>query len=231
MVSQASINEVFSSVASRYDVMNDVMSFGLHRLWKRELCSRITKSSGTLLDVAGGTGDIALQSLAKHEGLNVTVCDINNDMLSVGRRKAIDSGHISIKWVCASGESLPFPSGVFDYYTIAFGIRNIPDRTAALSEAFRVLKPCGQFLCLEFSPILKQGAFKTAYDLYSFAVIPKIGQLIARDKKAYDYLVCSIRNFPSQEGFVSEIQDAKFSMTSHKNLCGGVATLYSARKI
>ena len=230
MVTQAAINGIFSSVASRYDVMNDIMSFGLHRLWKRELCSRITKGSGALLDVAGGTGDVALQALTKHHGLDVTICDINTDMLDFGRKKAIDCNRISVKWVCASGERLPFSSDCFDYYTIAFGIRNIPNREAALSEAYRVLKPCGQFLCLEFSPILKEGPFKAAYDLYSFAVIPKIGQLIAKDEAAYYYLVDSIRNFPSQEGFTGEIRTAKFSMVTHKDLCGGVATLYSAFK-
>lgn len=230
MVTQAAINEIFSSVASRYDIMNDIMSFGLHRLWKRELCSRITKSTGTLLDVAGGTGDIALQALAKYRDLNVTVCDINPNMLSVGRKKAIDCNRISVKWVCASGECLPFSSNVFDFYTIAFGIRNIPNRAAALSEAYRVLKPCGQFLCLEFSPLLKEGILKTAYDLYSFAVIPKVGQLVAKDAAAYSYLVDSIRKFPSQTCFAQEIRDAQFTMVTHKDLCGGIATLHSAFK-
>ncbi|QLL66999.1 ubiquinone/menaquinone biosynthesis methyltransferase [Anaplasma phagocytophilum str. Norway variant1] len=231
MATQAEVNRVFSSVASRYDVMNDIMSFGLHRLWKRELCSRIVKHSGTLLDVAGGTGDIALRALQQRGGLSITVCDINQEMLNVGRKKSIDCGQLSINWVCASGECLPFPDNAFDYYTIAFGIRNIPDRQAALKEAYRVLKPCGRFLCLEFSPILKDSAFKTAYDLYSFFVIPKIGKIVAGDIDAYSYLVESIRAFPTQKQFSSEVADAGFFKITHKNVCGGIATLYSAWKV
>ncbi|MDB1135519.1 class I SAM-dependent methyltransferase [Candidatus Anaplasma sp. TIGMIC] len=230
MAAQDFVNRVFSSVAERYDMMNDIMSFGLHRLWKNELCKFVSNGTGSLLDVAGGTGDIAMRVLEKHRNLKVTVCDISTDMLSVGRRKSIDSGYIEIDWVCASGERLPFADSTFDYYTIAFGIRNIPDRSTALREAYRVLKPCGRFLCLEFSPLSKKGAYKTAYDVYSLHVIPKIGKLVTGDEEAYLYLAESIRAFPSPKEFANEVESANFFSVTHKNVCGGVATLYSAWK-
>ncbi|WP_447582224.1 bifunctional demethylmenaquinone methyltransferase/2-methoxy-6-polyprenyl-1,4-benzoquinol methylase UbiE [Anaplasma marginale] len=228
---QLEVNEIFSSVAPRYDLMNDLMSFGLHRLWKRELCSKITHKSGTLLDVAGGTGDVAMRALARRSGLHVTVCDINPDMLGVGRDRAINSGYANISWVCASAEDLPFASNSFDYYTIAFGIRNIPNREKALQEAHRVLKLQGRLLCLEFSPIQKQGLFRTLYGLYSDYVIPNMGRFVAGNVEAYTYLTDSIRAFPAPEEFAQEIAGAGFFNVAHQNICNGVTSLYSAWKV
>ena len=230
MPSQDEVNRVFTSVAERYDIMNDLMSFGLHRLWKRLLCSAITRSDGSLLDVAGGTGDIAIKALAKHRSMRVTVCDINMEMLEIGRKKAVDRGYPSINWVCSSGECLPFPSDSFDYYTIAFGIRNIPNRQMALKEAYRVLEPCGRLLCLEFSPLVGSSLFKTVYDLYSLYVIPQVGRVVTKDMEAYLYFVSSIREFPIPEEFAREIADAGFFMVTHSNILKGIATLYSAWK-
>ena len=230
VTNQDEVNRVFSSVAKRYDIMNDIMSLGLHRLWKRLLCSEITKSHSSLLDVAGGTGDIAIKAASKRNCMHVTVCDINMDMLKIGRRKAVNNGHLSINWVCSSGECLPFLSDTFDYYTIAFGIRNIPDRKAALKEAYRVLGGCGRLLCLEFSPLVGDSILKTAYDFYSLYVIPQIGRVVAQDMDAYSYFVSSIRKFPIPEQFAQEITDAGFFMVTHRNICQGIATLYSAWK-
>ncbi|MCU7611808.1 class I SAM-dependent methyltransferase [Anaplasma capra] len=228
---QPEVNEIFSTVAPRYDLMNDCMSFGLHRLWKRELCRKIVRGTGALLDVAGGTGDIAVRALVRHKGLHVTVCDINPDMLEVGRDRAINAGCANINWVCASAESLPFACNSFDYYTITFGIRNIPDRKKSLKEAYRVLKLHGRFLCLEFSPVEKQGLFRALYDLYSFHVIPNMGKLVAGNSDAYTYLVRSIREFPSPEDFSQEIADAGFFNVTHQSICNGITSLHSAWKV
>ncbi|ASI47894.1 MAG: class I SAM-dependent methyltransferase [Anaplasma ovis] len=228
---QLEVNEVFSSVAPRYDLMNDLMSFGLHRLWKQELCGKVIRRDGALLDVAGGTGDIAMRALTRRSGLHVTVCDINPDMLEVGRDRAINSGHTNINWVCASAESLPFTHNSFDYYTIAFGMRNIPDRKKALQEAHRVLKLHGRFLCLEFSPIQRQGLFRTLYGLYSDYVIPNMGRFVAGNVEAYTYLTDSIRAFPAPEEFAQEIASAGFFNVAYQNICNGVTSLYSAWKV
>ena len=231
MVNQSDVDAIFSSVASKYDIMNDVMSLGLHRLWKKQLCSRIVKDRAgcRLLDVAGGTGDIALAALKRNRNLDIVVCDINPDVLKIGRKKAVNSGNI-IDWVCASAEQLPFPSNYFDYYTIAFGIRNVPNRRAALSEAYRVLKPHGNLLCLEFSPLPHKNTFSNLYDLYSFFVIPKIGDLITKNKHAYFYLVNSIRAFPSPEKFAEELSEAGFWGVTHTSMCNGIVSLHSGWK-
>ncbi|MGN7661031.1 MAG: class I SAM-dependent methyltransferase [Anaplasma sp.] len=228
---QSEVNEIFSSVAPKYDLMNDLMSLGLHRLWKRELCSRIVRSGGSLLDMAGGTGDVAIRAHMRNKRLRVTVCDVNPDMLIVGRDKALNSGCVNMDWVCASAESLPFPSGFFDYYTIAFGIRNIPNRKKALAEAYRVMRQNGRFLCLEFSPPSQEGLFRTLYDLYSFHIIPNMGRLVTGNADAYSYLVSSIREFPYPEDFSHQIADIGFFNVARQPFCSGVVSLYSAWKV
>jgi demethylmenaquinone methyltransferase/2-methoxy-6-polyprenyl-1,4-benzoquinol methylase len=213
---QGLVNKVFASVADRYDLMNDLMSGGLHRL----------------LDVAGGTGDIAIR-YAKDSGPNATavICDISPEMLDVGRRRITDAG-LEQRITCVEGnaEELPFESGSFDAYTIAFGIRNVTHIDKALAEAIRVLKPGGRFLCLEFSecqvPMLDR-----LYDFHSFEIIPRLGQLAAGDADSYRYLVESIRRFPKQEAFADLIRKAGFSRVSYRNLTGGIAAIHGGWKI
>ncbi|CAO2629211.1 2-methoxy-6-polyprenyl-1,4-benzoquinol methylase, mitochondrial [Lemmus lemmus] len=194
------VYQVFESVAKKYDVMNDMMSLGIHRAWKDLLIRKMHPLPGTqLLDVAGGTGDIAFRFLryvqAQHQS---TVCDINREMLKVGKQKAVDQGHTAgLAWVLGDAEELPFDDDKFDVYTIAFGIRNVTHIDRALQEAHRVLKPGGRFLCLEFSQV-NDPLISRLYDLYSFQVIPVIGEVIAGDWKSYQYLVESIRKFPNQ---------------------------------
>ncbi|MET0875145.1 MAG: bifunctional demethylmenaquinone methyltransferase/2-methoxy-6-polyprenyl-1,4-benzoquinol methylase UbiE, partial [Pseudolabrys sp.] len=233
---QGLVNKVFASVADRYDLMNDLMSGGLHRLWKRELITMLNAPRSLrpfkLLDVAGGTGDIAIR-YAKDSGANATavICDISPEMLDVGRRRIADAG-LDQRISCVEGnaEDLPFESAGFDAYTIAFGIRNVTHIDKALSEAYRVLKPGGRFLCLEFSecrvPLLDR-----AYDFHSFEVIPRLGQLAAGDSESYRYLVESIRRFPKQEAFAGLIRDAGFARVSFRNLTGGIAAIHGGWKI
>ncbi|GAB5389256.1 MAG: bifunctional demethylmenaquinone methyltransferase/2-methoxy-6-polyprenyl-1,4-benzoquinol methylase UbiE [Alphaproteobacteria bacterium] len=222
------VREVFDSVASRYDLMNDLMSGGIHRLWKHELIRLIRPRPGEhLLDVAGGTGDVAFAFLkAARTGGKATVCDINPSMLRVGRDRAINRGLIDgLDWVCGSAESLPMPDQSVDVYTIAFGLRNVTHIDDALAEAKRVLKPGGRFYCLEFShvglPLLRQ-----AYDAWSFIMIPRIGELVAGDRDSYQYLVESIRRFPRQEELADRMRDAGFSAASWRNLTGGIAAIH-----
>ncbi|CAO2629212.1 2-methoxy-6-polyprenyl-1,4-benzoquinol methylase, mitochondrial [Lemmus lemmus] len=193
------VYQVFESVAKKYDVMNDMMSLGIHRAWKDLLIRKMHPLPGTqLLDVAGGTGDIAFRFLRYVQGSLVTVCDINREMLKVGKQKAVDQGHTAgLAWVLGDAEELPFDDDKFDVYTIAFGIRNVTHIDRALQEAHRVLKPGGRFLCLEFSQV-NDPLISRLYDLYSFQVIPVIGEVIAGDWKSYQYLVESIRKFPNQ---------------------------------
>src|SRR5580704_1367269 len=196
------VREVFSSVAARYDLMNDLMSAGVHRIWKDAMVEWLNPRPGAkVLDVAGGTGDIAFRiaDMARSRGgeAEISVCDINPDMLGEGRRRADEKGETAISWICGDAEKLPLPDAHFDAYTIAFGIRNVTHIEAALSEARRVLKPGGRFLCLEFSRPTAS-ALARAYDAYSFAVIPRIGAAVAGDREAYAYLVESIRRFPDQ---------------------------------
>ncbi|BBE73657.1 bifunctional demethylmenaquinone methyltransferase/2-methoxy-6-polyprenyl-1,4-benzoquinol methylase UbiE [Oharaeibacter diazotrophicus] len=233
---QDMVDEVFHRVASRYDVMNDVMSAGLHRVWKDAMVSRLAPPrSGRrpfeVVDVAGGTGDIAFRIVERSDGkARVTVADINASMLGVGRERAEKRGIRTVDFVEANAEALPFEDGRFDAYTIAFGIRNVPRIDVALSEAYRVLKPGGRFLCLEFSAVDVPLVDKV-YDLYSFNVIPVMGRLVAKDEDSYRYLVESIRRFPNQERFKAMIEDAGFSRVTYTNLTMGVAALHVGVKI
>ena len=222
------VGEVFSSVASNYDVMNDVMSAGVHHAWKDRMIKTLAPSAGTkLLDVAGGTGDIAFRFLKAADKSNVTVCDINADMLGEGRKRSIDKNRLNgIEWVCGNAESLPVPDMSYDYYTIAFGIRNVTHINKALEEAYRVLKPGGKFVCLEFSHVTNALLAKF-YEAYSFKVIPTMGKWITGDAESYQYLVESIQKFPKQEDFAKMIREAGFSQVRYKNLTGGVVAIHS----
>jgi demethylmenaquinone methyltransferase/2-methoxy-6-polyprenyl-1,4-benzoquinol methylase len=231
---QGRVNEVFRSVADRYDVMNDLMSAGLHRAWKGALVAALRPSKSRPfqhLDVAGGTGDVAFRIL--EEGgprTHVTVLDINGDMLAVGRERAGSRYEGRIDYVEANAESLPFADASFDGYTIAFGIRNVPRIDHALREAHRVLRPGGHFLCLEFSQVDVPGLDRI-YDAYSFNVIPRLGQWVAGDADSYRYLVESIRRFPPPAAFSRMIEEAGLKRVAHRVLTAGVVALHSAWKI
>ena len=232
---EALVREVFSSVAARYDLMNDLMSVGVHRIWKDAMVEWLNPQPGwESLDVAGGTGDIAFRiaDLARARGgeAAVTVCDINADMLGEGVRRAKEKGETAIEWVCGNAESLPFPDSSFDSYTIAFGIRNVTHIENALTEARRVLKPGGRFLCLEFSKVEVPG-LDTLYDAYSFKLMPKIGGLVAQDEESYRYLAESIRRFPTQAKFAAMISEAGLSRVKVRNLSGGIAAMHSAWRL
>ncbi|HEY7645266.1 MAG TPA: bifunctional demethylmenaquinone methyltransferase/2-methoxy-6-polyprenyl-1,4-benzoquinol methylase UbiE [Hyphomicrobiales bacterium] len=231
---QGLVNAVFSRVASRYDLMNDLMSGGMHRLWKNDLINWLAPSKTapqTLLDVAGGTGDIARRFLdASGPQAAAIICDISAEMLDAGRKKLGAGYGDRLRFVQGNAEALPFPDRGFDAYTIAFGIRNVTHIEAALAEAFRVLKRGGRFLCLEFSEVQTPGLDRI-YDAYSFRVIPRLGELVAKDADAYRYLVESIRRFPSQERFATMIRAAGFERVQYRNLSGGIAALHSAWRI
>ncbi|AFE52270.1 ubiquinone/menaquinone biosynthesis methyltransferase [Rickettsia prowazekii str. GvV257] len=229
------INNIFSRVADKYDLMNDLMSIGLHRLWKDEFIMQIPNLNSNILDVASGSGDIALKlaKKAKDRGNNISLIlsDINEEMLNNAKKKSIDLNLFqNIKFIVANAEELPFSDNSFDYYTIAFGIRNVPDINKALKEAYRVLKPMGKFVCLEFSKV-KEGILKDFYKFYSFNIIPSIGQIIAGNKEAYEYLVESIALFPSQDDFRIMIKESGFEEVHYKNLSGGIVAIHSAYKI
>jgi demethylmenaquinone methyltransferase / 2-methoxy-6-polyprenyl-1,4-benzoquinol methylase len=236
---QGLVNEVFAKVAGRYDLMNDLMSGGLHRLWKADMMAwlnppRAGSRSYRLLDVAGGTGDVALryaQATRDARDAMATICDISPEMLAVGRRR-IEAAQLSHRITAVEGnaEHLPFGDATFDAYTIAFGIRNVTHIEVALSEAYRVLKPGGRFLCLEFSRV-DVPIFDRLYDFHSNEVIPRLGALTAGDAQPYEYLVESIRRFPNQETFAEMIRAAKFANVSLRNLTGGVACMHSGWKI
>jgi len=229
---QGLVNRVFASVAERYDLMNDLMSGGLHRLWKDDLVAWLNPPVGErpfrLIDVAGGTGDVAMR-FARASGPSATavLCDISPEMMDVGRRR-VAAADLDQRIMFAQGnaEALPFPDRAFDAYTIAFGIRNVTHIDAALAEAYRVLKRGGRFLCLEFSqvqvPILDR-----LYDFHSFEVIPRLGAIAAGDAEPYRYLVESIRKFPSQDRFAEMIRRAGFARVSYRNLAGGIAAIHS----
>jgi demethylmenaquinone methyltransferase / 2-methoxy-6-polyprenyl-1,4-benzoquinol methylase len=233
---QTLVDDVFRSVAPRYDLMNDLMSGGLHRAWKDALVTVVSPPKGArpfaLLDVAGGTGDIAFRVVkAGGTGTRATVCDINNQMLEVGRARAHDLALDDvISFVDGNAEALPFADRNFDAYTIAFGIRNVPRIEQALAEAFRVLKIGGRFVCLEFSTVDVPGLDRL-YDLYSFNVIPQIGRAVAGDAEAYRYLVESIRRFPKPDTFADMIRAAGFRRVSYRVMSGGIVALHSGWRL
>ena len=231
---QARVDEVFHKVAQRYDLMNDVMSVGLHRVWKDVLVAMVKPSRRGFahLDVAGGTGDVAFRVVkAGAAGTHVTVLDINSDMLDVGRQRAAERGLAEqLTFVEANAEALPLPDASFDAYTIAFGIRNVPRIELALREAFRVLKTGGRFLCLEFSQVDVPGLDKL-YDAYSYNAIPALGRMVAGDAQPYRYLVESIRQFPDAELFADMIAEAGFFRAKITRLTGGVVAIHSGWKL
>jgi demethylmenaquinone methyltransferase/2-methoxy-6-polyprenyl-1,4-benzoquinol methylase len=223
------VGEVFSSVAAKYDIMNDAMSGGMHRLWKNRFVARVKPQEGeAILDMAGGTGDIAFR-LAER-GASVTVSDINQDMLDVGIERAMERGIDGLVWSRQNAEELTFSSRIFDAYTIAFGIRNVTHIDKALREAHRVLKFGGRFFCLEFSQTDWPG-FKDIYDLYSHKVMPQIGKAIANDEDSYRYLAESIRRFPKPAEFEAMIRDAGFENTRVESILGGAVNIHTGWKV
>ena len=232
---QTKVNHVFARVAKDYDLMNDLMSGGMHRVWKNELITKLApRKTGPLshLDVAGGTGDISFRLLdAASPEAKVTILDISSQMLEVGRDRAIEKGYDQqITFIESNAESLPFDDKSFDSYTIAFGIRNVPRIDLALKEARRVLKPGGHFLCLEFSEVTVPVLDKI-YDQFSFNIIPKMGEMVMGDGEPYQYLVESIRKFPNQDRFKTMIEEAGLERVSYTNLTGGIAAIHSAWRI
>lgn len=226
------VRGVFERVARRYDLMNDLMSGGMHRLWRITMLDLLKPRAGMhVLDVAGGTGDLAFRILSRAPGANVTVCDLTPAMLAVGRDRAVDRGIVSgIDWICGNAECLPFADRSMDAYTIAFGLRNVTRREAALAEARRVLKPGGRFLCLELSrvavPLLGR-----IYDAYSFEVVPRIGEFVLRDSDSYRYLVESIRRFPPQEALAGLMRAAGLERVAWRNLSGGIVAIHEAWRL
>jgi demethylmenaquinone methyltransferase / 2-methoxy-6-polyprenyl-1,4-benzoquinol methylase len=232
---QALVDDVFRSVARRYDLMNDLMSFGLHRAWKDALVTAVNPPKNrpfALLDIAGGTGDIAMRVVAAGGGdSRATVCDINPEMLAVGRERAEARGLAgALSFAEANAEALPFADRSFDAATIAFGIRNVPRIDTALAEAFRVLKIGGRFVCLEFSAVAMPG-LGALYDLYSFNVIPALGRAVVGDAHSYRYLVESIRRFPKPEVFAEMMRGAGFARVSHRLMSGGIVALHSGWRL
>jgi len=232
------VRGIFDSVAARYDLMNDLMSGGIHRLWKAEMAAWLKPHPGQrMIDVAGGTGDVALRAFphlapegAIPEG-GAVVCDTNERMLEIGRARALDRGILyGLEWLGADAERLPFAERSFDLYTIAFGLRNVTRIEAALSEARRVLRPGGRFMCLEFTPEVWP-LLQPLYDLYSFHVVPLLGQIVTGDREAYRYLVESIRGFPRQGELAEMIAAAGLDRVRYRNLTGGIAALHSAWRL
>ena len=231
---QSRVDDVFHSVAARYDLMNDLMSGGLHRAWKQVLVTAASPPKGrpfALLDVAGGTGDVAFRlKTAGGPATSVTVLDITSDMLEVGRSRAVSRGIDGVAFVEGNAEALPFPDRSFDAVTIAFGIRNVPRIEAALAEAQRVLRLGGRFLCLEFSTVDVPG-LDALYDFYSFNLIPLMGRMVTGDSESYRYLVESIRRFPPPERFAGMLRDAGFARVAYSPLTGGVVALHSGWRL
>ncbi len=227
------VHGVFTSVASKYDLMNDAMSLGIHRLWKDAMIDWLAPRPGMrLLDVAGGTGDIAFRVLERVKGdAHATVLDMTEGMLEEGRRRAEATAFAAeLDWVVGDAMALPFEAGTFDAYTISFGIRNVTRIGDALAEAFRVLRPGGRLLVLEFSRV-PEASLRWLYDRYSFGVIPRLGQALAGDRDSYQYLVESIRRFPDQETFAGMIAGAGFGQVRYRNLSMGIAALHSGWKL
>lgn len=224
------VRAVFDSVASRYDVMNDLMSLGIHRAWKRDFVSGLDpRPNRNLLDLAGGTGDITF-AWRQRGGGPATLTDINEQMLAVAARRAARSTLTNVTLLVADAETLPFPDSTYDRVTIAFGLRNCTDKPAVLHEARRVLRPGGQFHCLEFSR-LQVAALEKWYDLWSFEALPRIGQLVANDSESYRYLAESIRTFPDQETLATMMREAGLSRIQHRNLTGGIAAIHIGRRL
>jgi len=234
------VRAVFDSVAEHYDLMNDLMSAGIHRRWKAEMVRVLNPRAGQrLIDVAGGTGDIARRALPRlmppgagtPAGGGVVVCDANREMLEIGRARALDDGILAgIEWLGGDAEALPFADHSFDLYTIAFGLRNVTRIDRALAEAWRVLKPGGRFLCLEFTPAVAP-LLQPAYDFYSFQVLPLLGQIVTGNRDAYTYLVESIRRFPPQSVLTEMVAAAGLERARYRNLTGGIAALHSAWRL
>ncbi|MCW1383181.1 class I SAM-dependent methyltransferase [Novosphingobium sp. KCTC 2891] len=226
---QARVGAVFSSVAKKYDIMNDAMSGGMHRLWKDRFVRRVKPRDGeSILDMAGGTGDIAFRMAPS--GAAITVSDINQDMLDVGMERAAKRGIGGLEWSCQNAEELSFADKSFDAYTIAFGIRNVTHIDKALAEAYRVLKRGGRFYCLEFSTTEWPG-FAQAYDVYSHKLVPQIGKAIAGDADSYRYLIESIRRFPKMREFEGMIRTAGFRHTKVEPIMGGLVAIHSGWKV
>jgi demethylmenaquinone methyltransferase/2-methoxy-6-polyprenyl-1,4-benzoquinol methylase len=225
----ARVGAIFSSVAKKYDVMNDAMSGGMHRLWKDRFVARVKpQATEVILDMAGGTGDIAFRLATS--GARITVADINQDMLDVGIERAQKRGIEGLEWSCQNAEVLDFADRSFDAYTIAFGIRNVTHIDRALAEAHRVLKFGGRFFCLEFSTTQWPG-FAQAYDLYSHHVVPQIGKMIADDADSYRYLIESIRRFPPMPAFAAMIREAGFTRVKVEPILGGLVAIHSGWKV
>lgn len=230
----ARVRGVFDSVASKYDLMNDLMSGGLHRWWKSQMIAALpVQKNLPLLDLAGGTGDIAFRAKTRFPDANITICDINAAMLAEGQKRALDQNFLQdLTWVCGDAQKLPMESNSKDACTIAFGIRNVTDIPQALREIYRILKPGGKFLCLEFSPLTTENAaLTTLYDLYSFQLIPRIGQAVTGDAESYRYLVESIRKFPDVDTFKTMIESAGFSRVRYERMTFGVVALHVGWKI
>lgn len=228
----ARVRRVFDSVAGNYDLMNDLMSAGLHRLWKDRLVAMLRPSPGQrLLDVAGGTGDVAIRCAAHtEEQMKIVVCDINPAMLQEGKKKAIDQGFLNgIEWTAGNAESLPFDDASFDTVCIAFGLRNVTRIDKALKDMTRVLKPNGRFFCLEFGPGVSPW-LKTLYERYSFTVLPWLGEHVAGDREAYQYLAESIRQFPDQSALAKRMERAGLTEVTWTNLTGGIAVIHKGTK-
>ena len=222
------VGGVFSNVAKNYDIMNDAMSGGMHRLWKDQFVRRVKPRAGeAILDMAGGTGDIAFRMAAR--GAHVTVSDINADMLGVGEARARKRGIAGLRWQVENAETLSFADRAFDGYTIAFGIRNVTDIPTALREAHRVLKYGGRFFCLEFSTTTWPG-FAEVYDSYSHKLVPKLGKLLAKDEESYRYLIESIRRFPPMPRFAAMIEEAGFVQVKAEPILGGLVAIHSGWK-
>ena len=226
------VHGVFTRVASKYDVMNDLMSAGIHRLWKQAMMDwLVPRNHQRLLDVAGGTGDVAIRFLGRAPQASAVVCDLTESMLAAGRQRAgAEKLTGRLDWVVGDAMALPFADASFDVYTISFGIRNVTRVADALAEAYRILRPGGRLMVLEFSR-MPNDMLQKAYDLYSFTVIPPLGQLVTGDRESYQYLVESIRKFPDQEAFLAMIRDAGFAMAKYRNLSLGIAALHSGWKL